>query len=86
MGALLVTATLDARPDPPAVSPRPAACKVFQFHDCYCPFPPLRGEILIAASHPLLIAPLARESGEPRRPVERAVLAGQAADPSPPAL
>jgi hypothetical protein len=83
LGAVLVIATLDARPDPPAVNPNPAAHKVLQTHDCACDTATPRCDSL-AAVHPFTMRRVATGLCEPHRPSDRIILTGQAGDPSPP--
>jgi len=88
MSALIVSASIDASPDPPAVNPHTAnakaACLREFIHgfceqrlncDSLCNSPPL----------PILGVRIT-EAVEPNRPSDWIVLAGHAADPSPPVL
>jgi hypothetical protein len=51
LGVLLVMATLDSLPDPPAVNPSAAPCKILLLH-----------EVAAAAVTPLSVAPIAPTS------------------------
>ena len=77
-------ATLDARPDPPAVNPNTAQCKVLQLHDYSWDAATPRCDSP-AASSPLPVRLVAADAWAPDRPSDRMILAGQAADSSPPA-
>ena len=83
LGALLVIGTLDARPDPPAVNPNPAAYKVLQTHDSACDTATLRCDSP-AAVYPFSVGWVAADTLGPHRPSDRIILTGQAGDPSPP--
>lgn len=80
--AFVLSATLDSRPDPPAVNPSTTLCKVLQ-HDCACDTA-TQGLDLIAASSSFLVGLIA-DAYEPHRPSVRMILTVHAADPSPPA-
>ena len=83
LGAFLVFAALDTRPDPPALNPGPALSKFVQPHDSTC-------ETALLTAVPLVSAPAlafrvaAVDIGKHERPGDRVLLTGQAADPSPP--
>src|SRR5215472_12878372 len=84
LGALLVIATLDALPDPPAVNPSTALCKVVRLHDCSSDSaPPPRCDFL-GTSCPFCVSMVTPDSFRAYRPIDRIIRAGQAADPSPP--
>src|SRR5713226_2243588 len=83
LGALLIVATLDAQPDPPAVNPSSAHCKVLHSHVFSCDRIPHSDSL--PTFRPFRVSVGAIEACEPARPSERTVLIGQAADPSPPA-
>ena len=84
LGALLVIATLDALPDPPAVmNPSAARCKVAQPHDDPYDAAPPRCDS-VTTSYPFPVSLVAGDGCEPCRPSNRMVLTVQAADPSPP--
>ena len=84
LGAFLVIAALDARPDPPALSPANALCKVLLLHSSSCETAAGRCDSL-GTSDPFAVSLLAADACDPCRPRDRMVLTGQAADPSPPA-
>lgn len=84
LGALLVMAMLDTRPDPPAVNPGADVSKVIQSHDCACDTAIRRCDSL-AVSDSFPVSLFAVDTREPRRPSDRIVLTGQATDSSPPA-
>lgn len=84
VGALLVIATLDAVPDPPAVNPGGAASAIVHQCDYCCDVIPRRCDALDGSdSHHLswVLVPPMRERSHPSDGI---VLTGQAADPSPP--
>jgi len=82
LGALLLMAALDTRPDPPSLTPCPA-CKVAQMHDGCWDAVTLRQAG--AAAQPLFpVSLFAAEPCDGQSPREQIVLTGQAADPSPP--
>ncbi len=81
---LLVIATLDALPDPPAVNPSTAQCKVLQLHVWCCDTVSQPCESL-STSYPLSLSLVAADRSEPYRPSDRMVHAGLATDSSPPA-
>lgn len=83
LGTLLVVATVDSRPDPPAVNPSTALAKVLQLPDCSCDTA-TRLSDAIATSVPVPVSLVAAEASQPYRPSDRMILTGQAADPSPP--
>lgn len=84
LGALLVVATLDAQPDPPAVNPNLTLCKVLKTHA-------ITGDTVarhyesVRTSHSFGVNLRAGDASEPYRPSDRMALTVQAADPSPPA-
>src|SRR5450759_3265689 len=83
LGALLVAATLDAQPDPPAVNPSAAVYKVVHDSPCNavtCPCDSL------GTFYPFCVSFVAANACEAYRPCVRLVITGQAADSSPPAL
>jgi len=82
--ALLVTATFDSLPDPPAASPCATACKDLHLRD-YATYTTLRSADSLAAPDPLLVDFVAADSCASSRPGDCLVLTGQAADSSPPA-
>jgi hypothetical protein len=84
LGALVVIATLDALPDPPAVNPSTAICKALQLNEYFCDTGARCGDSL-STSYPLPVSFIAADADEPYRPSERMVLTGQMTDPSPPA-
>ena len=84
VGALLVIAALDTRPDPPAVNPSTAIYKVLQLHDSSCDAEVRRGDSP-AHSDPFSVSSVPAETCEPYRPSNQLVLTERAADPSPPA-
>jgi len=81
---LLVTATLDAVPDPPAVNPGTAQCKVLQLHDCSCDTVSQPCDSP-GASYPFPMSLIAADGCDPYRPSDRMVHTGLATDSSPPA-
>ncbi len=83
LAALLIVATVDTRPDPPAVNPGNGSCKVLKSDDRSDPAETLPNIALIAIQ-PLALIPFLAESGESPRPVDQIVLTGQPADSSPP--
>jgi hypothetical protein len=84
LGALLVIATLDALPDPPAVvNPSTARCEVLQLHNYSWETAPRRSDSL-TTPYPFPVSLVAGDGCEPYRPSDRMVLTVQAADPSPP--
>ena len=85
LGVLLITATLDSQPDPPALNPSNALSTVLSQHDCVCSAPIQRRDSL-ATSVPCPISLVTADSCEPYRPSDRMILTVQAADPSPPAI
>ena len=84
LGALLVIATLDALPDPPAVNPSIAQCKVLQLHhysrDAVTP----RCDSL-GTSYPIAVSLVVADACEPNHRSYRMVLTRRATDSSPPA-
>ena len=84
LGVLLVVATLDAQPDPPAVNPSPTLCKIVQSHattgDAVA-----RHYESVRTSYPFRVNLRAVDACEPYRPSDRMVLTAQASDTSPPA-
>jgi hypothetical protein len=81
---LLVVATLDTVPDPPAVNPGPALCKVLQLHDSALDSGPPRGHS--GGTNDVFSAGFeTADSFDPWCPVDVVILTGQAADSSPPA-
>ncbi len=84
VAALLVVATIDAQPDPPAVNPSTALCKVLQPH--YSPSVTVTGRCeSLRTFYPFRVSLVTADACEPYRPNVRTVLTVQAADPSPPA-
>jgi len=85
---MLLIASLDAVPDPPAVTPHSTEVKAFRLTECpenLC-FQTLSIFCSNAcADHAPRFIAFAREPN-PNRPSDWIVLTGQAADPSPPAL
>jgi len=84
LAALLIAAVIDDIPDPPAVSPRAAVCKVLHLRDYYCDIAMQRGDSL-PSPDPFPVSLAAPDTCQTCRPSDCMVLAGQAADPSPPA-
>ena len=84
LGALLVIATLDALPDPPAVNPSIAQCKLGQLHDFSRDTVTPRCDS-IGTSYPIPVSLVAVDACEPNRPSYRMVLTGRVTDSSPPA-
>jgi len=86
LAALLVIVTLDTIPDPPAVSPDNATVKAPCPQES--PGSVLEQRLAIAApsasSHGNFRFVAFQSNEKPSRPSDRAVLTGQAADPSPP--
>jgi len=82
LGAVLVIATLDAQPDPPALNPSAAAAKVLQLHDYSCDTAIERCDSFVSAASPVSL--VAAGMYEPWRPMDPMVVTGQAADSSPP--
>jgi hypothetical protein len=83
LGALLVVATLDAQPDPPAVNPSPTLCKVLKIHVSVETV--ARHCESVRASYPFVNV-RAGDAHERFHPSDRMSLTVQAADPSPPAI
>jgi hypothetical protein len=84
ISAALVLAALDTQPDPPAVNPSTAICKVLQLHTyaAETATPVLCDFRRQTSSFPEnRIASIGRET---YRPCDRILLTGQASDPSPP--
>jgi len=83
LGALLVIATLDALPDPPAVNPGTVVCKVLRVHDLSCGKDPQSCDsVNTAYSFPVSF--IVADTCEAPRPSEQMVLTGHVADSSPP--
>src|SRR5581483_4339945 len=83
LGALLVFATLDARPDPPGVSPNAALCELLHVHQCSSESAAPRCDSL-TISDPISVDLITASVREPARPIDPMVSHGQAADSSPP--
>jgi hypothetical protein len=81
----VVIATLDSQPDPPAVNPGAALCKILPGADCSC-IPAARLCETLAASVPALPHPAAADACQPCHPADHLLLTVHASDPSPPAL
>ena len=79
---LLVVATLDNVPDPPAVNPT-AVSKILQAHDYFCNAD-ARPVDSLNAPETISLSFVSADPGEPYRPSDRIILSGQAADSSPP--
>ena|SRR6185312_1782204 len=84
LGALLVMATVDTRPDPPALNPTPGASTLVQSHSRCCQTPALLVELPLVADHPFFVNLFAAGTFQGQCPADHIVLTGQAADPSPP--
>jgi hypothetical protein len=85
LGALLVFATLDAQPDPPAVNPRAALTnKAVQPLDHACGTAPLQGDSIVKTSNLLSRSWFAASACDPRVPSDQIDVTVQAADSSPP--
>ena len=82
LAILLVVATLDNVPDPPAVNPT-AVCKVLQVHD-YSGDAATRLADSLSAPDTLSVSFVSADLSDPYRPSDRIILSGQAADSSPP--
>jgi hypothetical protein len=80
---LLVIATLDSQPDPPAVNPSSNLCKVLP-HNFACDTATERRDFVTTTS-PFPLRLVAADAYRPHRPVDRMILTVHAADPSPPA-
>jgi hypothetical protein len=79
--AFVLIATVDSQPDPPAVNPSSALCKVLQ-PDCSCaPVTPCNS---VVTCDPFPISFVAADAFEPFRPTDRMILTVHAADTSPP--
>ncbi|MGI8745748.1 MAG: hypothetical protein ACR2NN_24870 [Bryobacteraceae bacterium] len=85
LGALLVIATLDNLPDPPAANPATAQFKASCLHE-YSVATAAQCCESLGASFRFPIRFVAADRFEPHRRSDRMVLTVQAADPSPPAL
>ena len=83
LAALLVAATLDSLPDPPAVSPRTAICKIEQPEARVCDAMIGRGNSLAAMDF-FPVSLTAADTCEPHPSSAPMVLAVHAADSSPP--
>jgi hypothetical protein len=81
LSALLVMATLDALPDPPAVNPGSAISLVL--HHSFSDFATGRCDAP-CAPHPLPVSLVGAYTREPLRPSACLILTAQAADSSPP--
>ncbi len=81
--ALLVIATLDSVPDPPAVNPGTAQCKVVQLHDCSCDAVSQLRDAL-NTFFPFSGSVIPSDASDPSRPSDRMVHTGVATDTSPP--
>ncbi len=82
LAALLVAATLDNVPDPPATSPRAVLCKVQpQTRSCGAALHRVESLAICAC---FFLRPGAVDNCEPRLPSHSMALAGRAADSSPP--
>lgn len=84
LAVLVALATFDSLPDPPATSPRAAACKVLHLRD-YAGETVMRRGASLVAPEPLPASFVAAETCEFCRPCDCLVLTGQVADSSPPA-
>src|SRR5579872_753537 len=83
LGALLVIATLDSLPDPPAVNPSPALSGL-QLHNLSCDTAGLCSDSVVI-SYPFLVSFGTADTRAPFRPSDRMVITGQVADLPPPA-
>jgi len=83
LGVLLIAATLDARPDPPAVNPSGTFCKVLMSHATAGDAVTRHG-VSAPTTYPFLVHLSSGGACEPFRPGDRMVLTVQAADASPP--
>jgi hypothetical protein len=84
LGALLIMATLDSQPDPPAVNPSTALSTVLPQHECDCDAAVQYYDSLdTVSSFPVSL--IAADASEPHHPSDRMIQTVQAADPSPPA-
>jgi hypothetical protein len=81
LSALVVIATLDALPDPPAVNPSFSVGSVL--HHSSCDIATRRYDPP-CASRPLPVSMADAETLEPYRPSDCPIFTAQAADPSPP--
>jgi hypothetical protein len=82
LGALLLAA-LDTRPDPPAVNPGSTGYKSSQIHAFSCPDAVQRCDSFVASNR-FLTGELAAVTSEPGRSTDPMVIAGHAANSSPP--
>ncbi len=85
LAALLVAATLDNIPDPPAVGPSAAVSKALQPQDYSCDTAIIRRGDPLSISGTFPVSPAPVDTCEPWRPNDPMVLAGHATDTSPPA-
>ena len=84
LGALVVMATIDALPDPPAVNPSSAVGQILHLQLDACDT--LTGRCdSVATSYPFPVSWGAASECKHYRPTDRMVLTGQLGDPSPPA-
>ena len=83
LGALLVIATLDTLPDPPAVNPSPALGSLL-LHNHSCDSAARRSDSVVT-SYPFLVSLLTTDARAVYRPSDRMVITGQVADLPPPA-
>ena len=83
LSALLVIATLDTLPDPPAVNPSPALSGL-QLHQHSCDTTGRRSESVVI-SYPLFVSLVIADARAPYRPSDRMVITGQMSDLPPPA-
>ena len=85
LGLLLIAATLDSQPDPPALNPSSALNTVLSQPLWVCDAPAQRCDS-VAAAVPFPIGLISADACEPYRPGDRTKLTVQAGDASPPAL
>jgi hypothetical protein len=87
LGAVLIAASLDARPDPPAVDPHSGMVKASSPQDCADASRDPAGCLGTAAAPPRVQIHQTAfvHEDEPRRFSDFVARMGQAADPSPPA-
>src|SRR5271157_3944955 len=84
LAALLLVATLDNLPDPPAANPRAAVCKVLHLRD-HARDAALPRSAALVTPDSLPASFVAVDPCESCHPSDCIVIAGQAADSSPPA-
>ena len=83
LGVVLIVASLDAVPDPPAIDPHGTVAKAFSARDCADCFGDQPSAVTMPSRNQTQWTSFTNEY-EPNRPSDLMAETGQAADPSPP--